>query len=189
MTIIVSNILHPLYLSMLKPMIDWVMSFLEQHSGIDQFNQLCVMMPQYPGVTRFNKPHSQVTQWSGKDLKELGRMIVPVFVATLLNPLASLRIPFTAALFYIRNLVYYHHMEQYRYHTEATIEYMEHYLDKCHHHKDVFIRFRTSKSTNRVTEALKNQLTLDKLEEPEGDPAGNNPSVAAKCRRVAEDWT
>jgi len=45
-------------------------------------------------------------QWSGKETKALSRMIVPVFVATLPNPLASQRIPFTDAQLYVKNLVH-----------------------------------------------------------------------------------
>jgi len=95
-------------------------------------------MPPYPGFTRFNKPYSQVTQWSGKEMKALGRGIVPVFAAMLLNPSASQRIPFTEALLCVNNLVYFQLMAQYWYDTEATIKYMENYLEEFHCHKDVF---------------------------------------------------
>ena len=54
-------------------------------------------------------------------MKALGRVIVPVFTATLLNPLASQRIPFTEAQVSIKNLVYFHLMAQYEYYTEAMI--------------------------------------------------------------------
>ena len=125
MTIIVPDILHTVYLGMLKHLMDWVTSFLEQHSRIDKFNQLWAMMPPYPGVTRFNKPYSQVTQCSGKEMKALGRVIVPVLTATHLKPSASQRIHFKEALLCVKNLVYFHLMAQYWYHTEATIEYKE----------------------------------------------------------------
>jgi len=74
-------------------------------------------------------------------------MIVPVFVATLLHPSASQRIPFTEALLCIKNLVKFHLMRKYQYQTEATIKYMENYLEEFHRHKDVVSRFRTNKST------------------------------------------
>jgi len=80
-------------------------------------------------------------------------------------------------------------MAQYWYHTEAMIQYMETYLEECHCHKDVFSWFHASKSTKQVSETLKLQLTLDKQEERECDPAGNNLSPAAKHCRVDEDET
>jgi len=48
-TIIVPNMLHTINLGMLKHLMDWVMSFLEQHSRIDKLSQLWVKMPPYPG--------------------------------------------------------------------------------------------------------------------------------------------
>jgi len=143
-TIMVPDILHTVYLGMLEHLMDWVSSFLKQHSRIDKFNQRLAIMPPYPGFARFNKPYSQVTQCSGKDRKEVGCVIVPVFGATLLNPSASQRIPFTEALLWVRNLVYIHLMAQDRYHTDATIEYMENYLDEFHRHNDGINRFRST---------------------------------------------
>jgi len=102
-TIIVPDILHSVYLSMLQHLMDWVLSFLEQHSRMITLNLLWAMMPPYPGFARFNKPYSQVTQWSGKEMKALRGVIVPVFTATLLNPSASQRIPFTEALLCVKN--------------------------------------------------------------------------------------
>jgi hypothetical protein len=46
-------------------------------------------------------------------------------------------------------------MAQYQYHTEAMIKYMENYLEEFHCHKDVFSPFRDSKSTKKVSEAVK----------------------------------
>jgi len=80
-------------------------------------------------------------------------------------------------------------MELYRYHTEATIEYMEHDPEEFHCHKDAFGVFSASKSTNKISEALKKQHTLDKQEEPESGPTWNNHSEAAKRCSVDEDET
>jgi len=57
------NLLHSVYLGMLRHLMEWVTSFLKQHSRIDKFNQLWAMMPPYPVFTRFNKPFCQVMQW------------------------------------------------------------------------------------------------------------------------------
>ena len=120
-------------------------------------------------------------------MKALGGVIVSVLAVTLLNPLVSQRIPFTEALLCVKNLVHFHLIAQYRYHTEATIQYMENSLEEIHHHNDVFSRFRAIISTKMVSEALKKQLPLDKKEEWESNPAWNNLSAAAKRRCVDED--
>jgi len=122
MTIVVPDIVHTVYLHMLKHLMDWVTFFLEQHCKIDKFNLLWVMMPSYPGFARFNKPHGQVTQKSGTEMKPPRRVIVSVPVAILFNPPASERISFTDVLLCIKNLVYFHLLAQYWYYMEAMIK-------------------------------------------------------------------
>jgi len=146
-------------------------------------------MPPYPGFARLNTPYSQVTHWSGKEMKALMRVMFPVFAATLLNPSTCQRIPFTEAQLCVKNVVYFHIMAQYRYHTEATTEYMENYLLEFHCHKDVFSQFHARKSAKMVSESLTTQSSVDKQEEWESDPTWNNLSSAAKRRRVDEDKT
>jgi len=113
MTIIVLNIPDIVYLSIPKPSMELVMSFLEQHSSIDKFTQLLPLIPPYPAFAWFNKSHSQETQWSGKVMKAVVRMIVSVVMATLLNSSACLRILFNEALLWVKHLLYLHLMEQY----------------------------------------------------------------------------
>jgi len=187
MTIIVHNILHTVYLIMLKHLMDWVMSFQEQHSSSDILNQFWEMMPPYSGVAWFNKPYHQVMHWCGKEVKGLGHVIVLVFAATVLNPLVSQSIPFTEALLCLKNFVYFHLMVQYWYHTEATIEYMENYLEEFHFHKVVFSWFCANQSTKKVSEALKKQLTLDKQQKQESNPAWDNLSASAKHHRIHQN--
>jgi type III secretory pathway component EscS len=96
------------------------------------------MMPAYPGFIQFDKPYSQVTHCSGKESKPLGYIIVPVFVATHVNPLASPIFPFAEALLCVNIIiVYIDLMLQHHYHTKAIIEYIKKYLQTIHHHKDV----------------------------------------------------
>ena len=115
MTIVAPDILHTVSLGMLQHLMEWVTSFLKQHSGMDIVNQLWAMMPPYPGFTPLNKPYGQVTKWSGKESKALGRVIVPVFAATPLNPSASEWILFTEDRLCMKNSVYFHLMAQYQY--------------------------------------------------------------------------
>jgi hypothetical protein len=143
-TIIISNIWHTVYFGMVKHWMDLVTSFLKQHYRIGKFNQLWAMMPPYPGFTRFNKPYSHVTQWSGKEMKALRHVIVPVFTATFSIPSVSERIPFTEALLGVCNIVYFLLVAQYQYHTESMIEYMENYLEEFDHQNDVFSQFQVS---------------------------------------------
>jgi len=95
---IVPDFLHTVHHGMLKNLMNWVTSFLNHHSRIDKINQLWAMMPSYPGFAQFNKSYCQVMRWRVMGMKALEYVIVPLFTATHLNPLASRSIPFTDAL-------------------------------------------------------------------------------------------
>lgn len=82
-------------------------------------------------------------------------MIVPSCPAAASNLLVSERICFTDALLHVKNLVYFDRMVQYGYHSNATIIYIEIFLEQFYHDKNVFSRFHASKSTPNVMEALK----------------------------------
>jgi len=128
-TIRIYDIVHTIYIIMLRDLMYWVTSFLNKHSSIYKFEQHWAMMAPYPSFAWFRKSYNQVIQYSGREIQALGRLIVPVFPATLVNDFVSLVIPFTEALKCITNIVYVHHMEQFRYHTEVIIECMENYLE------------------------------------------------------------
>jgi hypothetical protein len=105
-------------------------------------------------------------------MKPLGRVIVLVFTTTHLNPLESQRIRMTDPLLCVKILEYHHLIAQYLYHTEATIECMEDYLQDFHHQQDTSGQFRTNQSTKKVSEALIMLLNFDNLQEREWDPTG-----------------
>jgi len=123
-TIILHDILHTGYLGMHKRLTDWVTFSLKQHSSIDKFNWLWVMMPPYPGFARFNKPYSQATKSRHKQMNTLRCRSTRVVPVTLSNPFASQRIPFTDSQLSVKDLLHFHLVEQYQYDTKATIEYM-----------------------------------------------------------------
>jgi len=85
------------------------------------------------------------------------------------------------------NSVNFHLMAQYRYHTEATLKYMENNVEEIHCHKDDFSRFHASTSTKKVSESLKKQLAFDTHKERARDPAWNDLSAARQRNRVDEN--
>jgi len=93
-TVIVHKILHTVYLGMLNHWIDWITFFLVQHSRIDTFNKLWVMMTPYLGCDQSNKPYSHVPQWSGKELVVLRWLIGPELATTVWNHALNRRISF-----------------------------------------------------------------------------------------------
>jgi len=75
------------------------------------------------------KAYRKVTQWQGKEMRNLGRCILRVLAVALRQLGGAQAIPFKRARGYVRALVNSNMMAQYRSHTPDTIAYMEDYLD------------------------------------------------------------
>jgi hypothetical protein len=101
-TLIVPDVLHTIYLGILKHLMEWIVPFLEFHKQIDRFNDLWAIMPYYPGFARFNKPYTAVTQWSGKEMKALGCVIVPIVTTMLFDPSSEQQGPFESAMLCVK---------------------------------------------------------------------------------------
>jgi len=77
-------------------------------------------------------------------MRNLGRYILGVLAVALHQPQGSQVIPFKHTLGCVRALVDFSIMAQYRSHTSETIAYMEHYLDKFHRMKGIFLEFSSN---------------------------------------------
>jgi len=74
-------------------------------------------------------------------MMNLVRYILGVLAVALRQPGGAQPIPFKRALGWVRALVDFNIMAQYRSHTPDTIAYMEDYLDQFHSMKDIFLEF------------------------------------------------
>lgn len=102
-------------------------------------------MPPFPALTIPTKADCEVTQWQGKEIRNLGRMILGVFVVALLHPKSEEIYAFKRAIRCVRNLIYFHLMAHYRSHAPKPLRYMDRYLADFYRHKVVFLEFRASK--------------------------------------------
>jgi len=98
------------------------------------------------------KAYSEVTQWQGKEISNLGRCILGVLAVALHQPGGAQVIPFKHDRGCVRALVKINMMAQYRSHTPDTLAYMEDYLDLFHKVKDIFLEFRVTKRTQDKVE-------------------------------------
>ena len=82
-------------------------------------------------------------------MRNLVKVVLPCFAASLCRPNAVERPIFTQALTCVRSIVDFTLMSQYKSHTDETIQYLEPYLKDFHDHKDIFQEYRKDKSTTR----------------------------------------
>jgi hypothetical protein len=141
------DLLHNVYLGLFKHLMEWVEGFLKTHGREQAFNDVWKSLPPYPGFFVPKKAYYEITQWQGKEMRNLGRCISGVLASALRNPNPAKQQMFKRALTCVNSLVDFSLMAQYRSHTPETLDYMDSYLDEFHRTKDVFLEFRVSKRT------------------------------------------
>lgn len=62
----VPDLLHGVYLGLLKYLMEWIKAFLKKHGRTQTFDTVWVSFPAYPGLARPTKPYRQLSQWQGK---------------------------------------------------------------------------------------------------------------------------
>jgi len=152
------DMLHTIYLGLFKHMMDWIEGFLKKHGRLQAFDDVWKALPPYPGFLVPKKAYREVTQWQGKEMRNLGRCILGVLAVALRQPGGAQVIPFKRALGCVRALVDFNMMAQYRSHTSDTIAYMEDYLDQFHKLKDIFLEFQVTKRTQDKVDKQRKEI-------------------------------
>ena len=152
------DMLHTIYLGLFKHMMDWIQGFLKKHARQQAFDDAWKALPSYPGFFVPKKAYREVTQWQGKEMRNLGRCLWGVRAVALRQPDSPQVQPFTRALTCVRSRLDFTMMAQYRSHTPQTISYMEEYAKQFHKTKDIFLEFPISKWTQEKADGLRKEL-------------------------------
>jgi len=152
------DLLYILYLGLFKDMMNWIEAMLKKHGRLQAFDEVWKALPLYPGFLVPQKAYSEVTQWQGKQMRNLGCGILGVLAVALGQPGGAQAIHFKRALRCVSALVDFNMMAQYRSHTPDTIAYMEEYLDQFHRMKDIFLEFRVTKRTQAKVDKQRKEI-------------------------------
>jgi len=80
------DMLHIIYLGLFKHMMDWIEGLLKKHGRLQAFDDVWKALPPCPGFSVTKKAYRQVTQWQGKEMRNLGRCILRVLAVALRQP-------------------------------------------------------------------------------------------------------
>jgi len=73
------DLLDNIYIGLFKYMMEWVEGFLKKHKRQQGFDDGWKEIPPYPGFSVPKKAYGEITQWQGKEMRNLGRCISAVF--------------------------------------------------------------------------------------------------------------
>jgi len=135
------DMLHAIYLALFKHMMHWIEGFRKIHGRLQACNNIWKELLQYPGFLVARKAYREVTQWQGKEIRNLGPCVLEVLAVDLHQPGGVQAIPLKLALGCVRARIDFNMMARYRSHTPDSIPYMEDYLDLFHRMKDIFLEF------------------------------------------------
>ncbi|KAF8459684.1 hypothetical protein BDZ91DRAFT_785668 [Kalaharituber pfeilii] len=161
------DILHNIHSGIMEHLMEWIDGFLKKHNRLSVFDDIWSNIPPYPGYFRPNKPYRSVTQWSGKEMRYFGRVILACFTAALRGQVdnqgmdGATHVSFSKAIKAVRYLSDFCLMAQYPSHTQETVTYMKNYLTKFHEYSDVFIEFRARKAAKKHAKKAAKELALD----------------------------
>ena len=145
-------------------MMKWLTDFLSDIGQLMTFYYLSSRLPPYPRFTRPNKAYRSVTQWQGKEMKNLLYMILGEFTASLsettdLRPLSARNKSFAQkAILSVRYITDFILLAPYQVHTTGSIQSIKDYLGDFHQHKEVFRRFRANKAVNNLAKKATREL-------------------------------
>ena len=181
------DILHGIYLGMLTHLMGWLTTFLSDIGRLVIFDDIWQSLPPYPGFTPPTKSYRQVTQWTGKEMRNLGRCILGAFAATVRRTADNCKLSAAQttdankAIRAVRYLTDFHLLAQYRSHTPETIGYMQTYLAKFHESKNVFLKYRAGKvQSQKVKVATSEFLSANRREMSAAKEAGKSKTQLDK---------
>jgi hypothetical protein len=72
-------------------MMEWIQSFLKKFGRLNQSHESWKLMPSHAGFSVPTKAYRELTQWPGKEMHNLGRIVFEAIAAAPRDPLKNIK--------------------------------------------------------------------------------------------------
>ncbi|KAH9916351.1 uncharacterized protein B0H18DRAFT_884910 [Fomitopsis serialis] len=122
---ITPDILHQLYQGVFKHLVSWCQDLLSP----DELDNRLRCLPQAFGIRHFKNGISSLAQISGKERKEMARVLLGCLIGKIPKPV----------MLAFRSILDFIYLAQYPTHDDDTLQYMQDALNTFHKHKGVLV--------------------------------------------------
>jgi hypothetical protein len=145
-------------IGMLHHLQKWIFHFMKLHEQLDKFNAIWLSVPAYHDLAPKHKSYEEVSQWNGKEMKEMIWYLVGVVTQSVQGGNHAQGPIFNGAIECTRVLLEFHMYARYKSHDDATLSYMVDALHRFHTYKDVFLLGQAGKNAKAKANALTTEL-------------------------------
>jgi hypothetical protein len=142
-------------------------------------------VPAYHDLTPKYMSYEEVSQWNGKEMKEMSRYLLGVVTQSLRGGSPAQRPIFNPAIECTQALLEFYMYARYKSHDDATLSYMEDALHRFHTFKDVFFFGRAGKMVKAKANALRTKLVKKRTVDEESN---GETWTLSKKRREMNSW-
>jgi hypothetical protein len=152
------DLLHTTQIGMLDHLQKWIFHFMKTHKRLDKYNAIWLFVPAYHDLTPKNESYEEVSQWNGKEMKEMSRYLLGVVTQSPRGGNPAQRPLFNHAIECQRALFEFNMYVRYKSHHDVTSSYMEDALHQFHTFKDVFLLGQAGKKVTAKPNALRTDI-------------------------------
>jgi hypothetical protein len=181
------KLLYTMQIGMLNHLQKWIFIFMKTQEGLNKYNAISFSVPAYHSLTPKTKSYEEVSQWNGKEMKEMSRYLLGVVTQSLRGASPTQCPIFNHAIECTRALLEFYMYAQYKSHDNATLSYMGDALCRFHAFKDVFLLGWAGKKAKDKPNVLRTELVKKQKVDEETHAHTSTPSKKRREMNTSRD--
>jgi len=179
------DILHTMQIGMLDHLQKWILHFMNTHERLNKYNAIWLSVPAYHDLTPKNKSYEEVSQWNGREMKEMQQYLLGGVTHSLRGGSPTQRPKCNDASECTQALLEFYMYAPYKCHDDVALSCIEDFLRRFHTFKDGYLIGRGGTKAK----AKANTLRMDHVKKRKVDEETNAEirMPSKNCRKM-NNW-